>query len=150
MSPTRSSGSRAPANPAETSCAGWYNAITASAARRAGSTPIPPHTATVSPRSKKMNVRPSYSRSTRREILASPLSSRSSAATIAIPDVDEFIPVNECAPAVKAVLNLRRYSGAGSTPRPFKTMPRNRWPGTTRQHGGVRRPGGLFSIPARA
>src|SRR5580658_155858 len=76
--------SSAPANPTDSTRAGWYNAITASAARRAASRPIPPQTTTISSRSKKTNLRPSYSRSTRLQPLVSPLTSRSSAATIAI------------------------------------------------------------------
>src|SRR5580704_1163096 len=82
-SPTRRLPSSAPAKPTDCTSVGRYKAITASAARRAASRPIPPHTTTISSRSKKMKLRPSYRCSTRFEDLVSPRTSRSSAATMA-------------------------------------------------------------------
>src|SRR5208283_3847554 len=83
-SPTRKDRSNAPANPTDSTRAGRYNAITASAARRAASTPIPPQTTTDSSCSKNANLRPSCSRSTRRQRLMKAATSRSKAATMAI------------------------------------------------------------------
>src|SRR5438477_3895180 len=57
--------------------------MTASAARRAGSLPIPPQTNTASPFSKNRNRRPSCSRSLTRQPFTSGRTSLSNAATIA-------------------------------------------------------------------
>src|SRR5690242_4160624 len=59
----------------------------ASAARRAGSVPMPPHTSTASSHSYARNFRPAYSCSTTRQCLTSGRTSRSSAATIATLDI---------------------------------------------------------------
>src|SRR5713226_10075394 len=62
-------------------------AITASAARRAASAPIPPQTSTMSPFSKKRKFRPAYSFSLTRHSFTRGRTSRSSAATMATLDI---------------------------------------------------------------
>src|SRR4029077_10052224 len=83
ISPTLSPPSNAPAKPTDCTRAGWYNAIIASVARRAASTPIPPPVIAISSCSKNVNLRPWCSRSTRLQLSISPLTSRLRAATMA-------------------------------------------------------------------
>src|SRR5579864_6745370 len=66
---------------------GVYKAMTASAARRAASLPMPPQTTTASPFSKNRNLRPPCSRSLTRQLFTNGPTSLSSAATIATLDI---------------------------------------------------------------
>src|SRR5258708_901937 len=70
--------------------------MTASAARRAASAPIPPQTTTTSPFSKKRKLRPPFSFSLQRQSLTRGRTSRSSAATTATLDISVVSKPCDC------------------------------------------------------